>query len=860
MPLPDHDTLQSLLRRLGEFGDAPAVIAFSGAGAETVSFATLTADARRLAGALAARGIGPGAAVAIIGPNSAGWITAFWAIVAAGAVAVPIDAQTGDAEVAHFLAAAGCTLVFTTEARVPRLPHGCAAIALDGALPAASGATALPSVKRGDVAVRLFTSGTTGTPKLVPLTHANLLSNVDALIAARLVGRRDRALLPLPLHHAYPLTVGLMTGLACGAAIILPAGVSGPELIAALKDGRASVLLGVPRLYTALLTSIRTRIATRSRLAQRLFALLLALSARLGPYLGARVGRLLFRALHRQLAPDLRLLVSGGAKLDGDAETTLGALGWEVMTGYGLTETSPILAFNRPGATRPGSAGRPLPGVELRIAKPDASGAGEVEARGASVFAGYGGDAAATARAFTADGWFRTGDFGRIDGDGFLHIVARVAETIVLADGKKLFPETIEAAYAEHRLIKEIALLGVDGALVGLVVPDLDQARETGTARLKNLLRDALAERARNLPSHARLSGFAVARDKLPRTQLGKIRRHLVPALYAAALAERAPAASGEPSAADRELLAQPAAAAGWAFLRARFPGRTLDLEMSPQLDLAIDSLAWIDLTLALERELGARLTEQEIGRIATLRDLLHEIVAAGARPKDAAPPQPVSLPTLGPGLRLAQDAIAALVRLVMRRGFRLRVEGLGNLPPRGPYLICPNHASYLDPFAVAAALPRARIRHTWWGGWTGILYTTRLRRLFSRIAQIVPVDQDRGGAQSVALALAVLERGEALVWFPEGGLTRDGGLQRFLPGVGLLAVRHPVPIVPVAIDGSAAAWPPDQGRPRSRHPIRLRFGRPLDPAPLIADAREGVPQRVADAVRDAVAALLASP
>ncbi len=851
------DTLQTLFDRFAREGDAPAVIAFAGEDAHVTSFAALAEAARGVARDLARRGVGPGATVAIIGPNSPNWITAYWAVVATGATVLPIDAQIGETDAGPMLGVAQCTLVFTTAARAQHLPPGCAAIVLDHDLPRAErGDQQFAKQKPEDVAVMLFTSGTTGTPKAVPLTHANLLSNIDAIAAAGLVRKGDRALLPLPLHHAYPLTVGMLSGFACGVALILPAGVSGPEMIAALKNGRATVLLGVPRLYSALVTGIRQRIAARSALARRVVGWLFALSAALAR-LGVNPGRVLFGAVHRQLAPELRLLVSGGAKLDGEVEGTLAALGWEVMTGYGLTETSPILSFNRPGAARPGSAGRALPGVELRIVKADGDGVGEIEAKGASVFKGYRGDEEAARRAFTGDGWFRTGDFGRLDGDGYLFIVARVSETIVLADGKKLFPDAVEASYAEHPLIKEIALFARDGALVGLIVPDLDKVREAGAVGMNEMIRNAVSERGRALPSHARLSGFAIARDKLPRTQLGKIRRHLVPKLYEAALSGHDTSAPAELSPDDQALLEEPAAAAVWDWLKARFPGRNLALDMSPQIDLGIDSLGWVDLSLALEREQGVRFTEQEIGRIVTLRDLLRETKAASTRPHDDKPAEPVKLARIGPGLRLAQSLGAALVRAIMRRRFSLAVEGADNLPPRGAYLICPNHESYLDPLAVIAALPPALVRRTWWAGWTGILFTSAARRLFSRIAQIVPVDQYRGGAASLALAAQVFEDGEALVWFAEGGLSRDGKIQRFQAGIGVLVERHRVPIVPVAIEGTFEAWPAGKSFPPLRHPIRVRFGAPVDPAPLIASSG-GKPQAIADALREIVAKLAA--
>ena len=196
------------------------------------------------------------------------------------------------------------------------------------------------------------------------------------------------------------------------------------------------------------------------------------------------------------------------------------------------------------------------------------------------------------------------------------------------------------------------------------------------------------------------------------------------------------------------------------------------------------------------------------------------------------------------------------LIRLVMRHAFKLRVEGLDLLPPDDPILICPNHVSYLDPFALGSALPRRRLERTYWAGWTGVAFTTRLRRLFSRAARVLPIDPDRAAASGLALGRGALEQGCNLVWFPEGGRSADGTLQPFLPGIGAVIEARPVPIVPVRIDGSFAAWPVERHFPRLGR-ITVRFGKPVDPAPLLAAApgRSGH-EKIAAAVQAAVAML----
>ncbi len=868
--MSDPRTLHDLLLRLRDYADAPAVVSINEGRASSIRFAELVASARKVAMNLARRRLARGATVGLIGPNGLAWIEAFWGIVAAGLVAMPIDLQIGEEELARMLDIGDCQLVIAGSGQRDRLRAArplCAAIDLDAvaadSMSRSEGSPAAPEPeweppRPDEVAILVFTSGTTGVAKPVPLTHANLLSNVRALLAERIIAPVDRVLLPLALHHTYPLTVGMLTALAGGATIILPSGISGPQLVEAMRQGRATVLLGVPRLYTALVANIRATAAARSDISARMFATLLLLSRLIRRHLRISIGGWLFRGLRMQLGVELRLMVCGGAAIPCEVEETLEGLGWQVLTGYGLTETSPILAFNRPGRSRIGAAGQALPGVKLRIANADQEGVGEVQAQGSSVFAGYRNDPVATGAAFTADGWFQTGDVGRLDADGSLFIIARATETIVLPNGKKLYPEPLEAAYADCPVIREIAVMRGANGLVALIVPNAEVVREIGAIRLDGLVRDALEMRARTLPSYLRLTGFALLRAPLPRTQLGKIRRHLLPTLYANARAIEKRTEEIHVTAADSALLENPVAQPVWRWLIRRYPERPIDLETSPQLDLGIDSLGWIDLTLALQHEFGIVLTEARIARIITLRDLLGEVIAA-AQSTEGAPAVleqgKVWLEPLGFPVLVVRAVGEMLLRAVMRCFFRLRVEGRSKLP-EPPFLLCPNHVSYLDPFAVGAALPHRQLRHAYWAGWTGVLFNSRLRRFFSRAAQVIPVDPDRAAALSVALGALVLSRGRTLVWFPEGGLSPDGSLQIFLPGVGAVLEQRPVPVVPAYIGGSDEAFPLDKRYPRLRR-ITVCFGDPIDPADLALDhvGRAGQ-QRVADAIRAAVAAL----
>lgn len=851
--------------------DALALKVLAERGEQAWTYGKLATIVRQLAGGLLAAGVRREEPVAILAPNGPEWVAAYFGIVAAGATAVPLDNGAAAPDLARMIQKSGCRRMFTTRANLERLRRSAESDLptlhfLDegpddwrSLLRADHGA--LPQLEPEQRASLLFTSGTTGNPKAVPLTHRNLISNVQGLLAEPLVRAGEGVVIPLPLHHTYPFTVGLLGALASGATAVFPAGASGPQLLAALRTAKPAALIGVPGLYSAILRGIEGRLTQQSGLRGSAARWLLRGALFLRRRLGIQAGALLFRALHKQLGGRLRVLGCGGAKLDPEIAWKLEALGWKVLSGYGLTETSPILSFNLPSRRRLDSEGLPIRGVELRIEPAPEGTHGEILARGPGVFAGYLDDASATAATFAPQGWFRTGDLGFLDSQGYLHVVGRANETIVLPGGKKLFPEDLEAAYGVLPFAKELAILGDEGRLVALIVLDPEAIRARGAARLETFLREEIEHRGAALRSHERLAGYAIAHEPLPRTHLGKLRRHLLPAIYRAAKTGRARPVQQAIPAEDEALLADPALRPIWQWFCGQFPERHLTLDMSPQLDLGIDSIKWIELSLTLQDQFGVQLTEESIARVILLRDLMREIQRVGVRPPAAAEPllteaQRVRLERPGLFHTSLGLALHLLNGLVMRGIFRLSVRGAGNIPAAGRILLAPNHSSYLDPLALAAALPWRTLQRVYWAGWAGILQRNRLMRAGSRATRVLPVDPDRDPGAALSMGAAVLDRDAALVWFPEGRRSPNGDITAFMPGVGVLLQRTGAQAVPVRIYGTFEAWPRTRRWPRP-HRVAVIFGRPMAAADLLRRGSGGTDaERIADALREAVAAL----
>jgi long-chain acyl-CoA synthetase len=888
-------TLQSLAAELATHGEKDAIVFFERGREERWSYARLAGDTERLAHGLAADGIGRSERLAICARTRPEWIVACLATLRSGAVPVLLDTQLSEGTLRHVLRDSAARRLFTTCAEVERLRGPCSEAGIEIVVldPKAGGsgrerswrsllaqATGeLPPVRDEDAAVLFYTSGTTGPPKGVPLTHRNLAFQIRTIAEADLVGEDDRVLLPLPLHHVYPFVVGMLTPLALGLPLVIPSAFTGPQIVEALQKGRATLLIGVPRLYEALVSGLEARAEKQGRLAKTLYANLLALSILIRRGTGSRLGSLAMQPLRKRIAPHLRIVVSGGAALKADVGWRLEGLGWLVATGYGLTETAPLLTINRPGNLRFATAGHPVPGVELRIDKEaaprgmhDGHDAGEVLARGPGVFSGYLNLPDKTAEAFTEDGWFRTGDLGFIDDRGDLHLAGRRSTVIVTESGENVQPDAVEDAYQQHPAIGEIAVLGRNGRLVGLIVP---RAGTQHGADAEGAVRRAVEEVSQRLPSHQRLSEFALTREAIPRTRLGKPRRHLLAERYEQALQgdtgaaphPKGPMPPEEMSAEDRALLEDPAAAATWELLAGRFADRRLSPDSDLNLDLGIDSMEWLNISLEISQRTGVGLGEDTIARVRTVRDLLAEVAGGAGKEMDRRlledPEAALSeeqkrwLQPLGPVSQAVAFCLYWLNRGLMRSLFRLRCSGLEFLPTERPFLLAPNHTSFLDPLALAASLDYRLLRSTYWAGWTGIVFKNALRRAAARLAQAVPIDPERGVASSLAFGAAVLQLKMALVWFPEGARSEDGSLQPFKPGIGLLLQHCPVPVVPVAIRGAYAAWPRHRSLPRLA-PIEVRVYPPVDPKLLEQRGSGETPsQRIVDALYGHVAGLL---
>ncbi|MFP4473448.1 MAG: AMP-binding protein [Candidatus Omnitrophota bacterium] len=853
----ERNTLQDVIQGFSAFQDRTALTFFQKQDILQRSYAQLEKETAELAAGLKDQGLEKGGRAAVIAPNGWEWIVTALGIIRAGGILVPVDVQSDIQTVEHILSDSGARLVFTTSDQQSRLNElentDLHFLLFDEGASDQEELSWRTLLKKGrqdpfssspeDNAVLFYTSGTTGKPKGVPLTHRMLLFQINALDQQKLLREEDRVLLPLPLHHVYPLVVGLFTPLTAGLQVVFPQALTGPQIMRALSEGETTVMVGVPRLYRALLEGVTSRISSGGLAVKIFFASAFALSKA-----AARMrffpGKFLLAPFHRRIAPRLRLLASGGSALSPEAQRDLCAFGWQVGIGYGLTETAPLLTVQHPSDYCPGSAGRAVEEVELRINKNDPDRLNEVLARGPNVFKGYWHLEEETREAFTGEGWFRTGDMGYFK-NSRLFLTGRVSTLIVTESGKNIQPDEIEEALTEVELVKEAGVLQKDNRLVAVIVPDKEALSAQESQALDQVWR-MVNKRSQDLPTYKRLDDFLISSGSLPRTRLGKIRRHLLPEIYDRAKSgeegreqeDAHPVSVQELAGDDQNLLEDPDARRVWDWLAAKYSDRRLTPDTSPQLELGIDSMSWINLTLEIRQQTGKELSEEAIARIKTVRDLLREVAEHAQAAEESQdwfkdPETKISqrqrkwLKEQTRFQKVLAWGLKGFNRILARVFFRVRAQGLENLPDNRPYIIAANHLSFLDPFMIGAVLPDEQIKHLSWTGWTGVAFHNVLSRTFSRLARVVPVDPQKGALSSLAFVLTLLQREENVVIFPEGQRSHSGELIEFKPGLGLVLDHIDVPVVPVIISGTYEAWPVRQRLPRP-HPVAVHFFEPV--------------------------------
>ena len=625
----------------------------------------------------------------------------------------------------------------------------------------------------------------------------------------------------------------------------------------------------MPQFFYLIHQRVTAEVAKRGRVGRAVFRAMLRTNGWLRDRAGWNPGRRWFARVHRALGDHMRILITGGSKFDAVIGRELYEMGFTLQNAYGLTETTGGATIVRAGDTFSTSVGQPLDGTEIRIlprerdsADDDGPQDGEILIRGPIVMQGYFNRPDATAQVLQ-DGWLHTGDLGYVDAQGRLFVTGRKKEIIVLSSGKNLYPEEIETHYRQSPLIKELCILGLTKPgepsaerLHAVVVPDEQVLADRGITNVRELVRFDIEGLSVQLPAHKRVLSYDVWFEPLPRTSTGKIKRHEVERLVrerAASVATPGDAPDAPLSESERAWLddpARPDRVGALAAIAERLQRPRVRPDANLELDLTLDSMERVELLTMLEQRAGARVPAEARPGIFTVRALIDTVHASRtadaesgttstAQPWDAIlaeePGDGVSddLKRSRPLVALAFFILLRVLGWLCRIVLRLRVSGVEHVPARGPYLICPNHQSYLDAFLVLSVLPFRVFRQLFFVG-ASEYFETPFMRAFARATNVIPVDPNVNLMSAMQAGAAGLRLGKILVLFPEGERSIDGELKPFRKGAPILAAYLAVPIVPVAMDGLHPLWPRGRGfqwralLPGRSKPVTLRFGAPI--------------------------------
>lgn len=644
-----------------------------------------------------------------------------------------------------------------------------------------------------DIGVLLYTSGTTGKPKGVVLTFDNLMSNVDAIVEIKMATPKDRLLALLPYHHVLPLSINLLMAIHIGTLVVLIDELSASAILGALQKYKITIVVGVPRLWEMIHKGLMEKIKS-SKIANLLFELCKKVKS-------VTLSKIVFKKVHQAFGGNIRYLVSGGAKLDPNIMDDFKVLGIKVLEGYGLTETSPIIAFTRPDDVCIGTVGKTIPGVEVKIADD-----GELLVKGRNVLKEYYNKPEATKEAKDENGWFHTGDLGKIE-NGYITIIGRKKEMIVLSNGKNINPIDIENEIAKGSdLIKEIAVMEHNNHLLALVYPDFKLIKERSITNITETLKwDIIDSYNINAPAYRKILEIKVVKDEFPKTKLGKLRRFMLKDILknledGGENAHKERPEDPESKTREFQTLAQ--------YIKEE-KGENIYPDSHIEIDLGLDSLDIIQLNSFIEKTFGFKIKEEETVDLKVIKDIC-EYIRKNSKEYHLEKINWSEILKESIDYPLPSSNMIWLTKIffapILKFYLGLKIKGIEKLSKEPRIIIC-NHESFIDAFAVQRLFKGDMLKNTYYFAIKKHFDKAGLRFMANH-GNIILMDINENLKESLQISAEVLKEGKNLVIFPEGARTRDGKLQDFKKFFGILSKELNIPVTVLGIDGAYESMP----------------------------------------------------
>jgi long-chain acyl-CoA synthetase len=645
------------------------------------------------------------------------------------------------------------------------------------------------------------------------------------------------------------------------------------ELLRGLQERGITVFACVPQFFYLIHERIHKEVQQKGALVRAVFRAMMAVSV-FARRFHVNLGKVFFGRVHHMLGSRMRYLITGGSRFDPAIGSQFEAMGFTMLQGYGMTETCGCASVTPPRANVMGSVGKPLPGNEMKIfdgqPSPEHGGAsvGEVAFRGGIIMAGYYKRPDVT-DAMYRDGWLCSGDLGYCDADGNFFVTGRKKDLIVLSNGKNIYPEEIEAHYQQSPNIKEVCVIGLQSApgepfserLHGVIVPDFEALRRAKIVNVGDMLRFEIEGLSAKVPSTKRILSYEIWQDDLPRTSTRKIKRFEVEQRVKRGEGTQASAnAPRQLSPEEAEWTQQPSVSQALAIIQAasKLKKDTPHPADNLELDLGLDSMERVELLVSLDQQMNSSVPDSVSSEIYTVRDLVDAVIAhMGAENQRSAAgwdeviredpgeverrtidhPHPILAPVAFVVLRLGQ--------MMFRDLFQMRVEGIEKIPAEGPFILSPNHQSFLDGPVIVACLPWRTMRDAFYVG-TSEIFGSGIMRWIAESLRLIVIDPDANLVPAMRAGAYGLRHHGVLVLFPEGERSIDGPPKMFKKGAAILAIHTQCPVVPVAIEGFHEAWPRGE-RFKGFSKLQVRLLDPVYPQQLGPNPEQQYAQMTAE-------------
>jgi len=759
--------------------------------------------------------------IAIYSENRVGWIYSFYAGWINNSVVVPVDFMSTSSEVAYILNDCTPEVIFTSEDMKADLQEALKDVKYKPTIIIIDDYEALVENSDTDypvvdpsldaTSVIIYTSGTTGSPKGVMLSYQNILANIHAVSEdVKIFRPQDRILMLLPLHHIFPLLGTMVMPLYSGGTIAMSPSMASEDIIKTLKENKVTLLIGVPRLFSAIRKGVKDKI-NQSKVAKLLFSIAEKVNS-------PSFSRFIFKSVHDKFGGSIRYMVCGGAALDSEVGNDYKTLGFEVLEGYGMTEAAPMITFTRPGFVKVGSPGFPLPSCEINIKD------GEVTARGKNIMQGYYNRPEETAEVMK-NGWLHTGDLGHFDKEGYLHITGRKKEIIVLSNGKNINPVEIEIKLERYAaFVKEVGVYQNGDQIRAILVPSDELLFKNNNVEelQKQLKWEVIDNYNQQCAPYKKIMDFTVFEGELPRTRLGKVRRFKLNEL-------------------ESELVAEPIVTEQVDLKEYKILSNYLEQEKNKkvfphyhlEMDLGMDSLDKVSLQVFIQSTFGVNIEPVDLVSFKDLKELSFYINEHRSKmsvekidwTKILKEKVNLSLPKTW----FTGRALVKMSKVFFKGYFRLKGKGLNNIPNE-PCIIAPNHQSYFDGLFVASFLKSNIIKNTYFYAKEKHVSSKWLKFLANR-NNIIVMDLNKDLKESIQKMGEALKKKKNLIIFPEGTRTKDGDLGDFKKTFAILSRELNVPIVPVSIKGAFDALPRGTYFPKPFKKVMVEFLEPVLPS-----------------------------